>query len=340
MQKLIYFVNICFGVALIASYVSPWVNPETFEYISLFGLFFPIFVFVNILFVLYWIFKKGRYAIFSTLVLLLGWSSLGGLLQMGNSETSEEDTIRILSYNVRGLHIKSNDTKTIDSMTDYFKNNQRDIDVFCFQEKGRSDETLLHKILPDHEYVGSIFGIAIFSKHPILNKGVLKVGGNTGEAVWADIKFPSGTARVYSFHLSSNLISKQTDALLEEVELNEETWIGFKGILRSYTSHAVKRKQQLDVLMDHVRKSPYPVVLAGDMNDVPQSYVYRLFTKDRKDSFREKGKGLGVTFGDTYPFLRIDYILPDNRFEIHSHDVNKIQFSDHYPVRANLSLKK
>lgn len=340
MQKLIYFVNICFGLALIASYLSPWVNPEDFQYISLFGLFFPILVFINILFVLYWLFKKGKYAIFSVLVLILGWNSLGGFIQMGNSESSEEETIRILSYNVRGLHIKSDDNKTIDQMTDFFVNKQHDIDVFCFQEKGRTDQTLLHKIFPDHQYIGSIYGLAIFTKHPVLDKGVLKIGGNTGEAVWADIKFPTGKARVYSYHLSSNLISKQTNALLEEAELNEETWIGFKGILRSYTSHAVKRKQQLDLLMDHVRKSPYPVVMAGDMNDVPQSYVYRLFTKGRQDSFRKKGKGLGVTFGDTYPFLRIDYIIPDNNFKVLSHEINSVHFSDHFPIRANLSLEK
>jgi len=339
-QKLLYFVNICCGLALLASYLSPWINPESFEYISLFGLFFPIFVFLNILFVIYWIFKEIKYSIFSILVLILGWTSLGGLMQMGNSESSEEETIRLLTYNVRGLHIKSSDSKTIDAMTEFFQNNQRDIDVFCFQEKGRSDSTLLHRIFPDYNYIGSIFGLAIFTEHPIINKGVLKIGGNTGEAVWADIKFPSGTARVYSYHLSSNLISKQTNALLEDAELNEETWIGFKGILRSYTSHSVKRKQQLDLLMDHVRKSPHPVVLAGDMNDVPQSYVYRLFTKGRQDTFREKGKGLGVTFGDTYPFLRIDYIIPDEKFKVLNHEVNKVHFSDHYAVRANLSLEK
>ena len=340
MQKILYFFNICFGLALLGAYLSRWINPEHFEYISLFGLFFPILVFINILFALYWVFKQFRYSFFSILVLVIGWSSLGGLMQMGNSESTAEDTIRLMTYNVRGLHIKSSDKKTINEMTDFFQNSQRDIDVFCFQEKGRTDETLLHRIFPNLNYVGSIFGLAIFTEHPINNKGVLKIGGNTGEAVWADIKFPSGVVRVYSYHLSSNLISKQTDALLEEVELNEETWNGFKGILRSYTSHAVKRKQQLDVLMAHVRKSPHPVIMAGDLNDVPQSYVYRLITKERKDTFREKGKGLGVTFGDTYPFLRIDYIIPDKNFQVLNHEINKVNFSDHYPVRANLSLEK
>ncbi len=327
-------------MALLASYLAPWVNPETLQHISLFGLFFPILVFINILFVIYWIFNKGRYAFFSGMILLFGWNSLGGFMQMGNSESSEVETIRILSYNVRGLHFDKKDKTTISALTNFITNTQRDIDVFCFQEKGRTDETLLHLILPDHEYIGSIYGMAIFSKYQILDKGVLKIGGNTGEAVWADINFPAGKARIYSYHLSSNLISKQTDALLEEADLNEETWIGFKGILSSYTGHAIKRKQQLDKLMDHVRKSPYPVIMAGDMNDVPQSYTYRLFTKNRQDTFRAKGKGLGVTFGETYPFLRIDYIIPDKNFKILSHEVNQVKFSDHYPIRANLSFEK
>lgn len=341
MHKLIYFVNICFGLALLCSYIAPWINPESFEYISLFGLFFPLLVFANIIFVIYWLFKKPKFAFFSVICLLLGWQSVGGLIQLGNSETSDEAAIKILSYNVRGLNIRSDDKKTINDFTQFFHNKQRDIDVFCFQEKGpKHEKTLLHNIFPEFGYIGSNRGTAIFSKHPMIDKGVIKIGGNTAEAVWADIKFPNSTIRFYSFHLSSNLISKKTDALLEERELNEETWSGFKGILRSYTSHSVKRKQQLDLLMDHVRKSPYPVIMAGDMNDVPQSYVYRLFTKDRQDSFREKGNGLGVTFGENYPFLRIDYILPDNRFKVLKHEVKNESFSDHFPVRSHVIFEK
>lgn len=340
MHKLIYFVNICFGLAILASYVSPWINPEIFEYVSLFGLFFPVFVIVNILFVIYWLFNKPKYSILSIICLLLGWSSIGGLIQFGNAEISDKEAIKILSYNVQGLFIRKEDKKTINDLTQFFHNKQRDIDVFCFQEKGNKNETILNQIFPESSYIGSMFGTAIFSKYAFLDKGIIKIGGNTGEAVWADVKFPNGTARVYSFHLSSNLISKRTDDLLEEGELNEETWSGFKGILRSYTSHSVKRKKQLDILMDHVRKSPYPVILAGDMNDVPQSYVYRLFTKDRQDSFRSKGNGMGVSFGDTYPFLRIDYILPDHNFSVLKHEVKDVAFSDHYPVRSHLIFEK
>jgi len=339
-HKLIYFVNICFGLAILTSYIAPWINPESFEYISLFGLFFPVFVFVNILFVIYWLFKKPKFSIYSVICLLLGWNSIGGMIQYGNSEASDKEAIKILSYNVRGLHIRGEDKETIDEFTDFFHNNQRDIDVFCFQEKGPKEITILNSIFPESEYVGSKYGMALFTKHPISNSGIIKIGGNTGEAVWADIKFPTGTSRVYSFHLSSNLISKRTDDLLEDADLNEETWTGFKGILRSYTSHSVKRKQQLDVLMDHVRKSPHPVIMAGDMNDVPQSYVYRLFTKNRQDSFRKKGNGLGVSFGDTYPFLRIDYILPDHNFAVLKHEVKNVDFSDHYPVRSHVVLER
>ncbi len=340
MHKLIYFLNISFGLALLISYIAPWINPETFEHISLFGLFFPIFVIINVCFVLFWLLKKPKNSILSIICLLIGWNSNGGLMQMGNSEVSDESAIKILSYNVRGLYIRKEDKKTINDFTQFFHNKQRDIDVFCFQEKGYSDQTLLHEILPDTEYVGSMHGTAIFSNYPMLKKGIIEIGGNTDEAVWADIKFPTGTARVYSYHLSSNLISKRTDALLKDPELSEETWTGFKGILRSYTSQSVKRKKQLDVLMDHVRKSPHPVIMAGDMNDVPQSYVYRLFTKNRQDSFREKGNGFGVTFGEKYPLLRIDYILPDCNFEILKHEVKNVPFSDHYPVRSHLVFEK
>jgi len=223
-------------------------------------------------------------------------------------------------------------------MGNYFKKDNN-IDVFCIQEKRAAGKSLVSKVLKEFDSIESEFYMAIFSKFPILKKGIVPVGGNTMEAVWADIQHPSGKIfRLYSYHLSSNLISKTTDNLIEEVSFSERTLSGLKTIIGSYTGQTTMRKKQLDILLAHVRKSPHPVVMAGDMNDIPQSYIYRQFRKLFRDTFRDKGQGFGTSYGENFPLLRIDYIFHDKNFITQSHKVDQVKFSDHYPVKAALKF--
>jgi endonuclease/exonuclease/phosphatase family metal-dependent hydrolase len=69
------------------------------------------------------------------------------------------------------------------------------------------------------------------------------------------------------------------------------------------------RARQAEILREHIAASPHPVIVCGDFNDTPLSYSYRLMSKGLKDSFMEKGWGLGTTYAGALPALRIDYIL-------------------------------
>lgn len=338
MYRLIYFVNICCVIGLLLGYLSPYINPEISESMTIFGLLFPLLVIANILFVLFWIFNQPKFCILSLVTLISGYNSIGGLVQLGKVESDVEANLNIMSYNVRGLHLSPNDQRKLEAMENYFKIDNN-IDVFCIQEKRAAGKSLISKVLKDFDSIESEFYMAIFSKLPIIDKGTVSVGGNTMEAVWADIKHTNGKIfRIYSYHLSSNLISKTTDDLIEEGSFSERTFTGLKSIIGSYTGQTTKRKKQLDILLHHVRNSPHPVVMAGDMNDIPQSYIYRQFRKLFSDTFRDKGKGFGTSYGENYPLLRIDYIFPDNHFTTASHTVDKVRFSDHYPVKASLKF--
>ncbi|NHX22368.1 endonuclease, partial [Escherichia coli] len=55
---------------------------------------------------------------------------------------------------------------------------------------------------------------------------------------------------------------------------------------------------QVEQIRLAVEKSPYPVVLGGDFNAVPNSYEYYYLSQNMTDSFLEVGKGLGTTFHD------------------------------------------
>ena len=91
--------------------------------------------------------------------------------------------------------------------------------------------------------------------------------------------------------------------------------------------------------MAHAANSPYPVVISGDFNDLPQSHIYKLIDNNYKDAFRERGFGLAQTFKSKFIGLRIDYTFTSETIEILNHEVLNSDISDHYPVMTTLDLE-
>ena len=88
------------------------------------------------------------------------------------------------------------------------------------------------------------------------------------------------------------------------------------------------------------QKTSLPVLLTGDFNDVPTSYLYQRFRTKFQDAHLTQSWGLGTTYEGLLPGLRIDYILPDDGFTIHDFDRIPCSFSDHKAIRAEISLQK
>ncbi len=83
---------------------------------------------------------------------------------------------------------------------------------------------------------------------------------------------------------------------------------------------------------------PYPEIICGDFNDVPNSYTYFHIKGDRQDVFVGKERALDRSFTAVSPTLRIDYILADKRFDVLQYNRFLAPWSDHYPVVADLKL--
>ena len=73
-------------------------------------------------------------------------------------------------------------------------------------------------------------------------------------------------------------------------------------------------------------------LVAGDFNDTPLSYTYFRLIRGRKDSFMRAGKGFGATYSALWPLLRLDYVLYPGELKAVSHKIEKVNYSDHYPV--------
>ena len=90
------------------------------------------------------------------------------------------------------------------------------------------------------------------------------------------------------------------------------------------------------MIVDHAKKSPYKVLMGGDLNDPPQSFTYRIMSEVGNDAYRKAGSGIGTTYHGVIPLLRIDYLFVDPRVGIHKSDVIKNNYSDHYGLMTVL----
>lgn len=343
--KLVLGLNIVVAIATLFSYVAPRIDPNTTWYFAMFGLFYPVLLAFNLMFIAYWLFKDLRFVLLSAIIIALGWPFLKSLIVFNSSEISKSPhNISVISYNIsnaNGAYDRKKDLKATkqERMFEYLKRFD-DEDILCLQEVGAYASDILKKGFPNHEIYKIDKGAVILSKHRIINKGQIDFGTMTNSCLWADIVVDLDTFRVYSLHLQSNKISKDAEEIARGNLDNKNTWKGIEGILMKYRYTHITRSSQAKMVKTHIEQSPYPVLVCGDFNDTPVSYTYSELSRGLNDAFIEKGNGMGSTFNGIIPLLRIDYILTDPMFDIKSFHVIRENYSDHFAVASLLQIKK
>ncbi len=347
MTKIIYVINILLVVATFASYAAPYIHPKLSWIFAFFGLFFPLFLAANALYIIFWLFVKPSHAILSALCLLAGFNYIVSFIGFHSPSLPEntENIIRAATYNISNASFldvikegtqKENSQKFLETMENFDS-----IDVLCFQEVRDYAAKLLDKKFPNHYHHVSEKSSVILSKHRILKKGVIDFGTRTNSCVWADIRFKKDTIRVYSFHLKSNQISKNADKVTQDIQNNEKlNWYDIKGMFSKFRRYHKDRVKQVEMIAAHLNQCPHPYILGGDLNDPAQSYTYRVISENSTDAFKIRGKGIGTTYAGNIPLLRIDYMFYSNEFECISYDSPTYKISDHYPVIVELIAKR
>lgn len=347
-QILIRWLNLILVITTFFSYLSPYVNPGTFWFISFLGIAYPWFLLFNILFVVYWLARKLRFFWYSLGCILLGWTHLIGFVGFHVfSGDPDEHSIRVLTYNMRILSTGSKDLdqNVYDNTRDFFK--KTGADVLCIQEFKMLNKVAFEMLkkyrigdVYPYLYKEDKIAVMILSRYPIVGKGNLKLQEWGNGCLFADIRKNGKTVRVYCMHLHSNRVTETANQVMSEGDFKEEhTWFQVRHILAKVKNGAAIRALQAEKVAAHIAASPYPVIVCGDMNETPQSYVYHLISHNLNDAFKEKAFGLGSTFAGSIPALRIDYILTDPRLQIRNHRILKsVKFSDHYPVVSDIGM--
>ncbi len=350
---LLKWCNLILILTTILCYISPYCSPHLFWPLAFLGLSYPILLFANLLFVITWALLKNKYFLFSIGCILMGYTHLSGFIGIGGlfnpGATNQENTLKIVSFNSYFIRIKESFKRARpETWNDLI--NDLDADVICFQEfpgRYRSRnyfEPYLKALdkLPYHTTSNSQKKeLAIYSAYPIVNTQEKYFENKSNGYLLADIEVNGQLVRVLNVHLQSNAVSGIANKIAQKGNLQErETWVRVKGMMRNYRDGVKIRAKQAELIAELIQRSPYPLIVCGDFNDVPQSYAYGQISRELTDTFKAAGKGPGITYAGNVPMLRIDYILSSPIFKVCSAGVKEQKdISDHYPVWAILKLE-
>ena len=321
-------------------------NPVQFSWLAFFGTAFPWILLANVLLCIGWAWRLNRFALYHLCILALGWQYVTGFIgfHLGR-DTVPETAVTVATHNLGGLwrgQRKLTDSLYAKTASDYTRFLQENgfPDILCTQEtSGKFYRMLAEKMGYAHTF-NLKKGTVILSRYPMEGGGEIPFGKTANSTLWVDIRIGKKLVRVYNVHLQSNKVTNDTEKVLEEAELDDgETWHDIGSVLNKVGDATQIRAEQAQLLCDHIARCPTPVIVCGDFNDTPNSYVYNLIVNGLTDTFREKGSGFGTTFGGALPFLRIDYILTEPSFTTYSCETVHGQFSDHYPVFASIGIR-
>lgn len=347
MKKVLIYINILLVLTTLFALLARTIDPNDFWPVAFLGLLFPYLIIANILFICLWAIYHVQYVWGSIILLIICWNAIGGYLQFNFPEKGDHPgTIDVMSYNINNGINSYNKTRSKrkkekdNQLKTYFSSLDRVPDILLLQEVGPIAKNILNESFPKHKsHQIDKRGTAIYSIYPILQSGEIDFGTNVNSCMWADLLIYDDTLRVYSVHLKSNEITSATAKIVKEGNIQDEkTWSSIKWILSKYKDNNQTRSGQVQLIKEHIKKSPHPVILGSDLNDPPQSFTYAQLTEVLSDSYRSKGLGLGTSFGGQIPLLRIDYIMVSSEISILDQKVEKFKFSDHFPITASLLL--
>ena len=360
-----FFITLNFFVAFVylLTCLVPYLNAGKFWFIAILGLIFSLLFIVLVIFLAGWLIARSRWSLISLIAILLSWKQVAVVFSWHFTQsftlTKATGDLRVLQWNVSSWDEFNKEERGGTSyrplMFEEIK--KYDADILCFEEFFESrnlsvfDATIpeitkmgypYHYYLPTYsEQKNSELGMSIFSKYPITNTGLydFRDEESVQQAIYADIDCKGKKVRVFSIHLQSVKFGEKEYESLNQIKHSKKDGLKeSRTIVSKLKRGYMFRTSQADIVHDLVQKSPYPVILCGDFNDVPNSYTYFTVKGNMQDAFLQKGAGIGRTFRFISPTLRIDYIFADKKFKVNQYHRLTVPYSDHYGIMADFSF--
>lgn len=322
---LVLHIGIFFLLAgmLLNAYVPPKISP----WFNLLSLAFPVLMTAYIALTLFWIFcwkKRAFVFIFSG---LLFFNAAIRWINYTPAKSNSAD-LKIVSFNTKG-----GKTAGEQNIEEYL--NSQNADVLLLQEESGDDLNF------SGYNRGNIRPLtAVFTRHEIIDEKRIDPDSEymRSYGTQTDIKIRGKIYRFINVYLHPFKFEKSMVKLDGNNAQDEEK---IKNIIKRLIPTFKIHQEEVAAIRKSVESSPYPVIMAGDFNSVPNSYEYYHLSEGLKDAFMEVGRGSATSFHD-YKFpIRIDYIFSSETVQPVSYSVDRsVSISDHFPVTATFRLQQ
>lgn len=359
LQVLFVVANVVAVVLLILAAYSDRVSPDRSLLFSYLGLAFPVLCAVNLFFIFYWLFLwKWRFVVIGLAAFLICWKPVKSYFPINGREKNvpTENVMKILTYNVMAFGYKNHTPSAPNSIISYIA--QSDADIVCLQEyaeskdpKGLTRSKIVaalkmypyRSILTTHSTRYQRFGIAVFSKYPIKKSTRIKYDSQYNASSLLEIQVKGKRLMVLNNHLESFKLTMEDRSRysafiknlgadgLDDLRGEFQQKLGTAFCIRAKQAEAIAQKVKA------LKEDDY-VLVCGDFNDTPVSYAHRTIQGDLIDSFAESGRGMGVTYNQNFFWFRIDHILHSGNMKSFNCTVDKVKYSDHYPLWSYMEL--
>lgn len=349
LRSILLILNVLAALALIATTLAGAVAPSKSILPSVFAYGFLPLLAVNVLFVLLWLLLRRWSFLISAAAIAARFSVVGIFLQVGGTSevpSLEEHPGRIvlMSYNLHNFGGVDFESTPKDSNAKEFLLllREQQPDVLCLQEyaavKGMSITDSLELMGYNHYYGArgsntAPSGTVVFSKFPITY--VKKIDQ---QKLLVELLHGERPFRLLCVHMNSYSFDLDDREEIEQLRHGKVDSISHRTLAKAKGTVLRHEEEWNSLLRPLVCESSLPLLMAGDMNDIPASWLYFQISKYLRDAFRDEGNGLCSTYNGSFPRFRIDMVFHSPEFTTLSYRRLKSRISDHFPVIVSLEL--
>lgn len=365
-RNFLILLNVVFSALFIAGCYAYAFDPVKYWFTGLLALGAFYLMLVVLFFLIFWLIVKPPLSLLSIITFVIVWSPAQNIFQFRFADDftvkKSAGTLRIMNWNVEHFEIgnKKEGAATKKKMLQLIRKYQPDIAFFQEMVGSETNPKALNYIPYFRDTLGFSdyyftynnkldydddhhFGVIVFSKYPIIHKMDVAFPPYDYNSTYqlVDIKVGGDTIRTFNVHLQSLKFDKENRNYLEQPGITgEENIRNSKSIIGKLKTGFMLRAKQSDRIKASIDQSPYPVVVCGDFNDVPNSYAYSTIGEGLQNAFRKRGSGIGRTYSGIAPTLRIDHVFLDKDFNLNQYTRIHKKMSDHYPIIVDVELRK